>query len=353
MKRISYLIVSLLLTTTAVEAREWLEFYNNARTNAMGGAKIAVTSDDTSVFRNPANLGSFRGAYATGLDPELEVSEHFLSNLAATTTDVSKTKDLLLLNRDKHYHAKLQLTPSVSMRNFGIGLIYKNEISAIMNTAGTTMDTMYRSDLGAVLGFNYSFFDGRVKFGLSGRMINRIEVDNAVLDAAGSFDIATIGSEGTGIGADIGLILQAPVIYLPTLAVIAHDLGGTKFTNSSGMRLTTTNRPQEVKQTVDLGLSIQPIHDKGSRSIFSVEYSDLTDSHLEAFQAKRIHAGFEYSWNDIFYVRAGVNQNYWTAGIEIASERVSWQVTSYGEEVGTVSAPIEDRRYNTRFAVRF
>lgn len=353
MKRISYLLISLLLVMPAAEAREWFEFYNNARTNAMGGTKIAVTSDDTSVFRNPANLGSFRGAYATGLDPELEVSESFLSAFGTTTTDVAKVKDLLLLNRDKHYHSKLQLTPSVSMRNFGFGLIYKNEISAIMNTAGTTMDTMYRSDLGAVLGFNYSFFDGRIKFGLSGRMINRIEVDNVVLDPTASLDLATIGAEGTGFGGDVGIILQAPVIYLPTLAVVAHDLGGSKFTSSSGMRLTTANRPQEVKQSVDVGISIQPIHDKGARSVFSIEYSDITDSRLEAFQAKRIHAGFEYGWNDIFYVRAGINQNYWTAGLEIASERVSWQITTYGEEVGTVTSSREDRRYNTRIAVRF
>ena len=59
------------------EAREWKEFYNNSRSNAMGGVKTAITSDDTTLFRNAANLGSFRGAYATLLDPELEVSGNF------------------------------------------------------------------------------------------------------------------------------------------------------------------------------------------------------------------------------------------------------------------------------------
>jgi hypothetical protein len=319
----------------------------------MGGTKAAVTSDDTSVFRNPANLGSFRGAYVTAFDPEFEVSSHFSSQYSTATTDVAKVKDLLLLNPDKYYHAKIQMTPSFSVRNIGFGLIYKNEISALMNTAGTAMDTIYHNDLGAVFGANYSLFDGRIKFGASVKMINRIEVDNVVLDPTASVDMATIGSEGTGLGTDLGLILQAPIVYLPTLAIVAHDVGGTKFTSGSGMRLVTATRPQEVKQTVDIGLSIQPIHSKGTRSVFSIEYTDVTDARLEAFQNKRIHAGFEYSWNDIFYLRAGMNQNYWTAGIEIASERMSWQITSYGEEVGTETLSREDRRYSTRIALRF
>ncbi len=335
------------------ESREWTEFYNNSRSNAMGGAKIAISSDDTTLFRNAANLGSFRGAYATLLDPEFEVSGHFYNQFAQTLTDVKKTSLLLSTNHDQYYHAKLQVTPSFSIRNFGFGLIYKDEISAIMNTNGTALDTIYQSDIGIVVGANQSFWDGRMKLGGSVKAINRIEVDNPTLDPTTALDLKSIGSEGTGIGIDLSLMLQAPVVYFPTLALVAHDVGDMQFNNASGVRLSTLNRPKVVKQTIDAALSIMPIHSRGFRSVFSVEYRDLQNARQEDFATKRTHVGVEFNWNDIFYLRLGANQGYASGGLEIASERVSWQLSTYGEEVGTKIAPKEDRRISTKVMVRF
>jgi hypothetical protein len=206
MKRISLNITLIIICITSVaQAREWKEFYNNSRSNAMGGTKIAISSDDTTLFRNPANLGSFRGAYATLLDPELEASGNFYNQFSQALTNVKKVSEVLNANRDQYYHAKLQVTPSFSVRNFGFGLIYKDEIGAIMNSTGTAMDTIYQSDIGVVAGVNYSIWDGRLKIGASVKAINRIEVDNPSLDPTLSLDLKDIGSEGTGLGGDISL----------------------------------------------------------------------------------------------------------------------------------------------------
>jgi hypothetical protein len=178
----------------AAYAREWKEFYNNSRSNAMGGVKIAITSDDTTLFRNAANLGSFRGAYATLLDPEIEASGNLFNQFSQALANIQKTSELLNTHRDQYYHAKLQLTPSFSVRNFGFGLIYKDEIGAIMNSAGTEMDTLYQSDVGLVAGVNYNIWDGRIKIGASVKAINRIEVNNSVLDPTVSLDLKDIGS---------------------------------------------------------------------------------------------------------------------------------------------------------------
>ncbi|MNY53233.1 hypothetical protein D3C86_1889710 [compost metagenome] len=59
------------------------------------------------------------------------------------------------------------------------------------------------------------------------------------------------------------------------------------------------------------------------------------------------------NFGDVFFMRAGYNQRYWTAGFELASERFQWQLTSYGEEIGTSDTPKEDRRYAVKFAYRF
>lgn len=351
----------LILISQIVQADEWVELYNNTRSLGMGGAGVAITSDETALYRNPANLGSLRDVYGTVLDPELEGSSNFVDQVRAGSTskafEVSEVMTVLDTNRETYYHARLQVTPSVVLRNFGVGLIYRNQMHAETEVTGATMDTFLQNDFGIVLGGNLRLFDGRLKVGANAKAINRIEVINPVLSTTGPTDMATIASEGTGISYDVGILLQAPWTYLPSLGVVIRDVGNTKFELKDGLRLSATSRPEEVKQTIDIGASLFPIHANNFRSVWTVEYSDVANARNENDATKRIHFGVESNWRDILFLRAGLNQNYWTAGFEIAYERFSWQVASYGEEVGTsvngTTTKREDRRLNTKFSFRF
>lgn len=352
-----------LLAASSASATEWFEYYNTTRSLGMGGAGIAISSDETALYRNPANLGSIRNVFGTFLDPEIEGSSNFVNQVTSNSTgkafDLESVNSILNTNRDTFYHARLQLTPSVVRRYFGIGLIYHNQLNAEMNTAGTELNTQYRNDLGLIGGMNFSFFGGRVKLGASLKLVNRVEVTNPTLSTEGPFDLNTIGSEGTGLSTDVGLIVQAPWVLIPTFGAVLRDVGDTKFDYKNGVRYTTTNRPAAVKQSVDLALSLFPIHANNFRSVWTLEYRDAANSRQDENNKKRMHVGVETNWRDVLFFRAGLNQNYWTAGFEVASERVSWQIASYGEEIGGdivsgVESPSrEDRRLNMKITVRF
>ena len=344
-----------------VDAQEWAEFYNNTRSLGMGGASVAITSDETALYRNPANLGGLRDIYGTLFDPELEGSSNFVNQVSSKSTgkafSIEDVKTILDTHRDEYYHARLQVSPSVVRRNFGFGLIYRNQLHALTESTGTTMDTFYQSDIGVATGFNVRIFDGRIKLGANAKLINRLEVINSTLSTSGPFDLATIGSEGTGLSIDAGLLVQLPWKLLPTIGVVVRDAGDTKFDKKDGLRLTAATRPQTVKQSIDVALAIFPIHANQFRTVWTLEYSDVANSRSDDNQMKRVHFGFETNWRDILFFRGGLNQGYWTAGFEIASERVSWQVASYGEEVGLgINGAIskkEDRRLNTKLTLRF
>jgi hypothetical protein len=356
MKRISidtrsvFLIASSFLALNAKANNEWIELYNNTRSLGMGGASIAVTSDDTSLYRNPANLGSVRDVYGTVLDPEIEGT----SNLTASQIDIKAVMDTLSTKNDTYYRTKQQLSPTLVRRNVGFGLIYKNEISAeITSAAPTVMDTKYINDVGAVFGANLRLFDGRIKLGASAKFINRIEVQNTALSTAGPTDLQTIGSEGTAIAFDAGLLIQAPWTYIPTMGVVVRDVGDSVFDKKDGFRMRTTTRPATVKQSVDAALAIFPIHSNNFRSVWTLEYSDITNSRNDTDNAKRVHLGIEFNAKDSFFFRLGYNQRYATAGLEVASEYFMWQLSTYGEEIGTAAAPREDRRLSMKVALRF
>lgn len=354
--RSAFIIASLLSFQTFAN-NEWFSFYSNTRSLGMGGCSVAVSSDETALYRNPANLGSVRDLYGTALDPELEGSSNFVQQVSANSTskafDLQEISKVLNSNRQTYYHAKLQGSPSLVRRNVGFGLIYKNEVSAETESTGTTMDTRYQNDFGAVVGANLRLFDGRIKIGGSVKALNRIEVVNPLLPTAGPFDLSKIGSEGTAIAFDGGLLLQIPWMFLPTLGAVVHDVGDTKFDKQDGFRLSTGTRPAPVKQSVDAAIAMFPIFSNTVRSVWTLEYSDIANSRNDTDNMKRVHLGIEFNSRDLFFFRMGYNQRYWTAGFEVASERLQWQVSSYGEEIGTLSAPREDRRLNTKVSIRF
>lgn len=337
---------------------EWVESYTNARALGMGGALIGVTSDETSLYRNPANLGSVRKYFGSLIDPELEGQESFSDIVRGGSlmkaVEVEHMAGELQKNPGEFYHARVQFTPNFTTKNFGFGLIYRNEFNGVVSeTTGTTMDTFYQNDLGAILGVNYPLFGGVIKVGASAKALNRIEVVSGTLSTSGPFDLATIAAEGSALAYDAGLMIQLPVAWVPTLSVVARDIGDTEFTLRDGVRARTASQPATVKQSVDAAISIFPIHGNKIRSVWTVEYRDATNSREEDWTKKRLHIGAEINFKDLFFLRFGMNQNYYTAGVEISSERFAWQISSYGEEIGTEAEPKVDRRYATRILFRY
>lgn len=351
-------LIFLLLSGFKGEARERRAFYEGVRGRAMGGAQIAVVNDETALLINPAGLGKLRDFYGTMFDPELEYSNNLNSmNQSSSITQPFSIPDIentLNASRETYYHAKSQIFPSMVAKNFGVGLYASYLLDGEMNSAGNNMDVYYRSDLALALGYNFRFFDGRIKLGFAARVLNRIEVDNSTIDPAGALDFTTVGAtEGTGLGTDVGLIMTAPWVWLPTLSAVFHDVGNTTFDKAGGVRMSTSENPTMVPQDLDVAVAVFPIHSHKVRSAWTIEYRGLLTSSQETDKAKLIHGGAEVNIADIFFIRAGYNQRYYTAGIEIASERMQFQIATFGEEIGDETAPREDRRTVFKFAFRF
>jgi hypothetical protein len=245
------------------------EDFIGARALGMGGAQIAVVNDETALLANPAALGRLRDVYGTIIDPEVDGNSNlnaiYKGKAFSNPWDLGQVADSLAASPDKYYHAREQLFPSFVARNFGIGIFQRKVLDAEMNTAGTSLQTYYQDDLGVYLGFNLKFFDGRIKIGGTAKMISRIEINKA-LPVPGPMDVKSNGSEGLGLGGDVGILMSAPWVWLPTLSAVVHDVGGTSFGAAKGVRMSTTTQPQTVEQDMDVAVALFPIHGNDSRS---------------------------------------------------------------------------------------
>lgn len=343
------------LTETA-RATEIYHFYEGVRQLGMGGAYTAVVNDETSLLTNPAGLGKIHDVIFTIADPEVSGSFHDTEITSISNPNAQTPSDLLvLLNQHKgvHWNAKAQAFPSLVAPNIGFGIHGKYQYDAEVNSAGDVYRLDYVNDYAAVLGFCLRFWDGVIKIGGVGRYVNRTEIHKDLDPTVATIDMNQTASEGTGLAADAGLIFTAPIQWFPTLAATLRDAGNTRYTMGNGMFLQTQTRPRETPQTIDAGFGLFPILGNHTRMSITGEYQDIGNAAQDDFTIKHVHAGVEFNFSDFFFLRGGYNEGYWTGGIELSTDRFQLQGASYGEEIGTVTAPKEDRRWVAKIAIRF
>lgn len=338
------------------QAQENREFYNGVRSLGMGGVRVATVNDETALLINPSALGKLRELYGTIIDPEVEgtsnLSTFYNNSRFSNPFDLNQVKSATDAAREKRFFSQLTLFPSLVIRNFGFGIYYRQLMDAQMSADGLTLKTYALDDLALVAGINVPLWDGRIKIGAAGRAVSRIQIDGD-LDPNASIERKDVASEGFGTAIDAGITLTAPWTYLPTLAATVRDIGGTSYGQRTGVRLSTATQPASVDQDIDVALAIFPIHSSNKRSAFSVEYKNIKKASESSDKQKFMHVGYEFNFGDRLFLRAGMNQRYWTAGIELASQFTQLQLASYGEDVGTSGSPEEERRMVLKWAFRF
>lgn len=343
-------------------AQQIFEFYSGVRQNGMGGAYTATVNDETAVLLNPAGLGKIRDATFTIVDPEVSIGAEtgriMDSSNYAEALSFNPQKLLTTSNNKGSFgpiHIKAQVFPSIILENFGFGLHYKLEHDSLVpDPSGTDYKVRYVNDFALALAYNFRFFGGIVKLGVGAKLIDRTEIDTTVPVSTTNLDIENFGSEGMGISATTGLIVTAPVMWLPSFSAVVQDVGGTSFTISDGLfNSVGDRRPNHITQKVDAGLSFSPIISNHIRMSLTGEVHDITNLSKHQDKSKLYHAGAEINFADFFFLRGGMNQRYYTIGTEFATEQFQLQAASYGEEVGTYPAKKEDRRYVFKFTMRY
>lgn len=352
------LLSSLIFAQAAAFAGERYEFYNGVRSLGMGGASIAVVNDETALLSNPAALGKLRDYFITVADPEVQVASTSQSYAGLDLLKMTKPQEALNkanAHPDLHLNERAQLFPSIVVPNFGFGFFGKYEINSQLNSETNKFQYDYTNDYAMVLGFSLRLFDGIVKIGANARIDDRTQAKRDDIDPASTdLSLSSIGAtEGVGIGTDAGLIIAAPIAWLPTIAAVYRDVGRTTYDLRPGIFSSLSERPDSTPSTLDVAAAIFPIVGNRARLSWTAEYRDVLNVDKETDPMRRIHAGAEFNFADALFIRGGMNQRYWTAGLELDIVNYQFQAASYGEDLGDSLTHKEDRRYVFKFSFRF
>jgi hypothetical protein len=339
-------------------SQEIQPFFRGIRAQAMGGAGVGTVNDETAIFINPAGLGKVRGPYFVLINPELEANYDtntavIGSNNFSAPMNAQAMLDIAKRNPDKHLHMRAQALPAFVSTNFAFGLYGKYNYDGEYVATTDIYHVDYINDYGAALAFNFRWFEGKLKIGFSGKFINRVYVNKDNPGSTTGLQFKDIAQEGGGVGWDTGVILSGPWVWLPSIAAVAHDVGKTQFTLTNGyFYQNDLGRPPPQNQSIDAAIAVFPIFSNTVRSSFTVEWRDVQNPEKDDV-FRRIHAGMEINFNDFFFLRGGMNQRYYTAGIEVSMLGQQFQFSTYGEEIGTATKPREDRRFVMEYGLRF
>jgi hypothetical protein len=371
---------SLVFAKTIVKSIDFTihQEYTSTRALGMGNAFVATADDHSAMFYNPATLawrtdGQLRMFMRGGASPEaLDLFDEIDEAGDEPEEDQPQAySDLITSHYGDHFYYRVPTVGLVWVRpGWGIALIPADLSldASVHRQVGPMLNV--NSYLDTTLAFSYSkklkWFNKRhqLSYGTTLKSIHRIHIGEAI--SAGQLaqgqDIWDTSHANEGLTGDIDFAFfwkpPAPgfLKYMePSFGLVGRNLVDYGFTQNFHLMNDDSGEPPKLQRRFDLGSK----WDLPNLWVFDPHFAiDIRDMGHENWTLKKgLHLGFElywkmYNWWKGHYA-AGLNQGYWTAGFGARLAFFQIDIASFGEEVGTSSAPKESRRYMLELALDF
>ena len=344
------------ITSTAYTA-EISSFYRGIRPLGMGNAFTAIANDENSMYYNPAGLNNIEGFGSVGIiNPAVEASdsfEDFMDDYNDVDDDDLAAIQLIRDYIGVHEHARASLMPYYVRHNFGIAVLAQGTVDMdFRNVVNPYVETKIIKDIVPTISGAYSFFGDKLKAGATAKWIQRegiVKKYTAVDIASEDFDPEDDLEDGSGVGVDLGLIYDLPLleIFNPTVGLAIQNLGDVDL-GDAGEELQKVN----IGFGLNFGLNYKDL--ELVEILAALDYVDITKNvGDDDDMAKRLHMGVELKFPKfpILSVRAGLNQGYGAYGATIKVKLLKLEYAAYTEEIGAYAGQRTDERQMLQISI--
>lgn len=338
-------------------------FFQASRALAMGDAYTAVDAGFEAVYYNPAGVANRNAPQLKIFDIEATGSQSMaslVSSFASSFSGMSGITQEVARQAGTPYSAGLALLPQFLVRNLSVGAVLRSYTEAYVDPTTKNMNFFAFTDLALYAHLGVALWGGRVKLGAGVKALDRAEINRTYTPSeyASGLSFSSQWQEGTGYGLDLGALCIFPMPGLPTIGVALEDVGNTTlldrrvlFSGSAGI----PGAPPLLRQKLNVGFAVTLKHDRGVKTVLSLEEKDVLEAKSVSEAQDRFHAGAEFNIQNAFFLRGGVNQGrYWTAGLGVRLGPAGLEFASYGENVAFNSGQrVDDRKFVGRLLYAF
>ena len=353
MRKILPLMILIVFASSLCLAAEYPYIYKGFRPMGMGGAFVAVSNDANALFYNPAGLADIENIQASIFGIEIEVGKNTTGLIKdALDTDFGNATESAQFLRDHmgdSSHLGLAIVPNYSMPRFALTILGTGRMDMeVRDRQYPKLDVNVISDIGLGAGYAHPFLDNNLLVGASAKYIHRqsLTQEYTVADLSDKLSdtIKDDLKKGNGILVDLG------VIYKLSKFQFANSRVGISANNLFGGGL---GDAADATQHIDIGFA-QDLDLNVTKATFAIDYIDIFNQFdQDSDIAKRLRLGAECKFLDIIFVRAGLYQGYFTAGLNLEARIVRLDLLTYAEEIGAYAGQRVDRRYAGRFVFGF
>lgn len=334
--------------------------FTEGRAAALGDAFLPLGEDGAAaLFYNPAVLGKIQKPQLEGLNLQFYGNTDYLGLLSLTSFNFYKAASLesflttLQANPGVNSGVGAAILPNFSTKGFAAGVLLQSSLHGQVNTDGTVR---YRSQYQLIptVATGVRLAGGIVRLGYSLQWVNQASGSNDEVSATSSpLGFNQNLAQGSAFSHNLGFALTLPFSYLPQFNLVARNLLGTHYTAGTLLALTPTSSglPADEPMTLDASISIQPKIGQGGYFNLVFEDRDATNVSGVSFLG-RMAIGTEFSFRDIFFLRAGWGSGYPDLGIGFRRQKGEFSFSWYSEEMGTGYQQSRDLRYMLHYQVR-
>lgn len=362
--------------------------YQSPRALGMGDAFVAIANDYSGIMYNPAALArredgqmnfSMDFAFAPTFFEFISDAAKAGEDADAAATDADRFdvyNEFLSKYYGKNFQFRMGLFEAFwARKNWGVAFIpmdltleYK-----IHNQAAPSLNLRAYADTSVVYAHAKTFeniLPGSLQGGASVKFVNRGYINKQVnaFDMVSGAEVfsSTDFREGYTIDFDLGALYTPEISedsffkmlipLKPTLGLVLRNLIETGFGQSLGFFGNEGGtKPEKLYRVLDVGakLDFPELWVFGGRMAL-----DIRDIGHPAFNLRKgLHLGAEFDWTMQSWwkgsYRLGLNQGYLTAGISALFAVFNLDLLTYGEDVGTLKSPKENRVWMAKFNLDF
>ncbi len=324
--------------------------YVSPYSHSMGGVTLPLTNETgNSLFNNPAGLAKNTKFRAEYLNLQFDVNSGVAGDMTQATKmfNLGTLTDVLNSDINYLYSGGIGNLTAVSWGGFAVGLLIQDRVRAYSD--GTNVHYETNSLAVPALGYGFSLARGVVRLGYSLQLVNLASGTTQSTADSGARFLSGL-SEGRGLAHTASVNFAFPFTYLPTLSLVARNIGGVTY--AAGSLLPRANNPTGVppteEMTVDAAFGMMVRISGQVKSNWYLQYKDINNRVSVPFLEK-MNLGLDISLSPAVGIRAGMTGNQFSAGLGYRSESSEINLAYYKDPT-----PFKDvSYYDTRFALQY